>query len=81
VLFLLDAGQPSRRASASSCIEKLIGKSRDKIIFVITKRDIWSDDEREEALAYVRTRARQARQEPRSSSPSPPSAPSRASRR
>lgn len=54
VLFLLDAGQLLKESERVFLIEKLIGKSRDKIIFVINKADIWSPDEREEALAYVR---------------------------
>lgn len=55
VLFLLDAGQPLKESERVFLQEKLLGQSRDKIIFVVTKRDIWSDDEQTEALAYVRT--------------------------
>jgi small GTP-binding protein len=54
VLFLLDAGQLLKESERVFLLEKLIGKSRDKIVFVINKVDIWSPDEREEALAYVR---------------------------
>jgi ribosome biogenesis GTPase A/uncharacterized coiled-coil protein SlyX len=54
VLFLLDAGQPLKESERVFLTEKLLGQSRDKIIFVVTKCDIWSDDERAEALAYVR---------------------------
>lgn len=53
VLFLLDAGQLLKESERVFLLEKLIGKSRDKIIFVINKADIWSPEEREEALAYV----------------------------
>lgn len=54
VLFLLDAGQPLKESERVFLTEKLLGQSRDKIIFVVTKCDIWSDDERTEALAYIR---------------------------
>lgn len=54
VLFLLDAGQPLKESERVFLTEKLLGQSRDKIIFVVTKCDIWSDDERAEALAYIR---------------------------
>ncbi|MCS6900060.1 MAG: dynamin family protein [Myxococcales bacterium] len=54
VLFLLDAGQLLKESERVFLLEKLIGQSRDKIIFVVNKVDIWSPDEREEALAYVR---------------------------
>ena len=53
VLFLLDAGQPLKESERVFLTEKLLGQSRDKIIFVVTKCDIWSDDERTEALAYI----------------------------
>lgn len=55
VLFLLDAGQPLKESERVFLNEKLLGQSRDKIIFVVTKRDIWSDDEEVEALAYIRS--------------------------
>ncbi|MDI3290876.1 dynamin family protein [Polyangium sp. 15x6] len=55
VLFLIDAGQPLKESERVFLNEKLLGQSRDKIIFVVTKKDIWSDDEEEEALAYIRT--------------------------
>ncbi|MFO0586325.1 MAG: dynamin family protein [Polyangiaceae bacterium] len=54
VLFLLDAGQPLKESERVFLTEKLLGQSRDKIIFVVTKCDIWSDDERAEALTYIR---------------------------
>jgi small GTP-binding protein len=54
VLFLLDAGQLLKESERVFLLEKLIGKSRDKIVFVVNKADIWSADEREEALGYVR---------------------------
>ncbi len=55
VLFLLDAGQPLKESERVFLHDKLLGQSRDKIIFVVTKCDIWDEDERREALAYIRT--------------------------
>lgn len=54
VIFVLDAGQPLKESERLFLRDKLIGQSRDKIVFVVAKADIWSDTEREEALAYVR---------------------------
>ncbi|WP_437531301.1 dynamin family protein [Sorangium sp. So ce726] len=55
VLFLIDAGQPLKESERVFLQEKLLGQSRDKILFVVTKRDIWSQDEEVEALAYIRS--------------------------
>src|SRR3984885_9792811 len=55
VLFLLDAGQPLKESERVFLQEKLLGQSRDKIVFVVTKRDIWDEAEQVEALAYIRT--------------------------
>ncbi|APR85341.1 Putative ATP /GTP binding protein [Minicystis rosea] len=55
VLFLLDAGQPLKESERVFLQDKLLGQSRDKIVFVVTKRDIWDEAEQKEALAYVRT--------------------------
>jgi ribosome biogenesis GTPase A/uncharacterized coiled-coil protein SlyX len=55
VLFLLDAGQPLKESERVFLQDKLLGQSRDKIVFVVTKRDIWDEGEQKEALAYVRT--------------------------
>jgi small GTP-binding protein len=55
VLFLLDAGQILKESERQFLNEKLLKASRDKIVFVITKWDILSDDERTEALSYART--------------------------
>ncbi|WP_437317795.1 dynamin family protein [Sorangium sp. So ce385] len=54
VLFLIDAGQPLKESERVFLQDKLLGQSRDKILFVVTKRDIWSQDEEAEALAYIR---------------------------
>ncbi len=55
VLFLLDAGQPLKESERIFLQEKLLSQSRNKIIFVVTKRDIWDEAEEKEALAYIRT--------------------------
>jgi small GTP-binding protein len=55
VLFVIDAGQPLKESERVFLRDKLIGQSRDKIIFVVSKVDIWSDAEQAEALAYVRS--------------------------
>jgi predicted GTPase len=55
VLFLLDAGQPLKESERVFLQDKLLGQSRDKIIFVVAKKDIWSDDEQAEALIYIRS--------------------------
>lgn len=56
VLFVLDAGQPVKESERQFIQEQLIGKSRDKIVFVVAKSDLWSDVERTEALAYIEDR-------------------------
>lgn len=56
VLFVLDAGQPVKESERQFLEQQLIGKSREKIFFVVAKSDIWSPDERAEALTYVRSR-------------------------
>jgi small GTP-binding protein len=53
VLFLLDAGQILKESERVFLQEKLLKASRDKIIFVITKWDILSESERNEALNYA----------------------------
>jgi len=55
VLFVIDAGQPLKESERLFLRDKLLGQSRDKIIFVVGKADIWSEAERTEALAYVRS--------------------------
>ncbi len=56
VLFVLDAGQPVKESERQFLETQLIGKSRDKIVFVVAKSDIWTTEERDEALAYIRER-------------------------
>ncbi|HHH30682.1 MAG TPA: hypothetical protein ENK57_20390, partial [Polyangiaceae bacterium] len=54
VLFVIDAGQPLKESERLFLRDKLLGQSRDKIIFVVGKADIWKEGERDEALAYVK---------------------------
>jgi small GTP-binding protein len=54
VLFLLDAGQILKESERVFLEEKLLKASRDKIIFVITKWDQLSANERTEALQYAK---------------------------
>lgn len=54
VLFVLDAGQPVKESERQFLEKQIIGKSRDKVVFVVAKTDIWSDEERDEAVGYVR---------------------------
>jgi ribosome biogenesis GTPase A len=56
VLFVLDAGQPLKESEREFIEKQLIGKSRDKIVFIVAKADVWSEDERAEALSYIRAR-------------------------
>ncbi len=55
VLFVVDAGQPLKESERLFLRDKLIAQSRDKIIFVVAKADIWTEQERGEALAYIRS--------------------------
>jgi small GTP-binding protein len=54
VLFLLDAGQILKESERVFLNDKLLKGSRDKIVFVITKWDLLSPDDRREALAYAK---------------------------
>ena len=53
VLFLIDAGQPMKESEREFLQTQLIERSRDKIIFVVNKSDIWSPAEKDEALEYI----------------------------
>jgi ribosome biogenesis GTPase A/uncharacterized coiled-coil protein SlyX len=55
VLFLIDAGQPVKESERAFLHDKLLKQSRDKILFVVTKKDIWDSGEEAEGLAYVRS--------------------------
>jgi predicted GTPase/23S rRNA maturation mini-RNase III len=53
VLFLLDAGQILKESERVFLSEKLLKASRDKIVFVVTKWDLLTPDEQDQALAYA----------------------------
>lgn len=59
VLFVLDAGQPVKESERVFLEQQLLARSRDKIVFVVAKADIWSDAERAEALAWIEQRLSQ----------------------
>ncbi|HLK37380.1 MAG TPA: dynamin family protein, partial [Polyangiaceae bacterium] len=54
VLFLLDAGQILKESERVFLHDKLLKASRDKIVFIITKWDLLSGEERTEALSYAK---------------------------
>jgi ribosome biogenesis GTPase A len=54
VLFVLDAGQPVKESERQFLEKQIIGKNRDKVVFVVAKTDIWSAEEQGEAVQYVR---------------------------
>jgi len=54
VLFLLDAGQLLTASERIFLQEKLLGQSRDKIVFVVTKKDILSPSELDDVMKYAR---------------------------
>jgi small GTP-binding protein len=54
VLFLLDAGQILKESERVFLEDKLLKASRDKIVFVITKWDLLTPSEQEEALKYAK---------------------------
>ncbi|HQK20387.1 MAG TPA: dynamin family protein, partial [Polyangiaceae bacterium] len=53
VLFLLDAGQLIKESERVFLQDKLLGQSRDKIVFVVTKKDILDSQDLEQAMGYV----------------------------
>jgi len=65
VLFLLDAGQLVKESERVFLQQKLLGQSRDRIVFVITKRDILRPDELEQAVDYVHAQLRKLVDNPR----------------
>lgn len=65
VLFLLDAGQLVKESERVFLQQKLLGQSRDKIVFVVTKRDIFDDVELPQAMQYVQDQLGKLVNEPR----------------
>lgn len=54
VLFLLDGAQVLKQSERSFLEQRILRRSRDKLIFVLGKIDLLAPDEREEALRYAR---------------------------
>jgi small GTP-binding protein len=55
VIFLLDGAQVLKQSERAFLEEKILRRSRDKLIFVLGKIDLLAPEERDEALAYCRT--------------------------
>lgn len=54
VLFLLDSSQVLKQSERSFLEQRILRRSRDKLLFVIGKADLLSPEERTEATRYVR---------------------------
>lgn len=54
VLFLLDSSQVLKQSERSFLEQRILRRSRDKLLFVIGKADLLSPEERAEATRYVR---------------------------
>src|SRR5690606_428502 len=54
VLFLLDAGQALKDSEREFLSSHMLDGSRDRLIFVLGKMDLLSDDERSAVVAYVK---------------------------
>ncbi len=54
VLFLLDGAQVLKQSERAFLEERILQRSRDKLIFVLGKADLLTPEEREEALRYCR---------------------------
>jgi small GTP-binding protein len=54
VLFLLDGAQVLKQSERAFLEQRILRRSKDKLIFVLGKIDLLSAEEREEALTYCR---------------------------
>ena len=54
VLFLLDGAQVLKQSERAFLEQRILRRSKDKLIFVVGKADLLSPEEREEALRYCR---------------------------
>src|SRR6185312_8268904 len=54
VLFLLDGAQVLKQSERSFLEQRILRRSKDKLIFILGKIDLLSAEEREEALKYCR---------------------------
>jgi len=54
VLFLLDSSQVLKQSERSFLEQRILRRSRDKLLFIIGKADLLSPEEKAEAIRYVR---------------------------
>ena len=54
VIFLLDGAQVLKQSERAFLEQRILRRSKDKLIFVIGKADLLSPEEREEAVSYCR---------------------------
>ena len=54
VVFLLDASQALKESERSFLASRVLERSKDRMIFVVGKMDLLTDDERAEVVAYVK---------------------------
>src|SRR5215831_8070633 len=54
VLFLLDGAQVLKQSERAFLEQRILRRSRDKLIFILGKIDLLAPEEREEALKYCR---------------------------
>src|SRR5439155_20089803 len=54
VLFLLDGAQVLKQSERAFLEQRILKRSKDKLIFVLGKVDLLTPEEREQALAYCR---------------------------
>lgn len=64
VLFLLDGAQVLKQSERSFLEQRILRRSKDKLIFIVGKIDLLAPDEREEALSYCRTNLARVVEEP-----------------
>lgn len=64
VLFLLDGAQVLKQSERSFLEQRILRRSKDKLIFILGKIDLLAPDEREEALRYCRENLMRVVEEP-----------------
>ncbi|MBW2732202.1 MAG: dynamin family protein [Deltaproteobacteria bacterium] len=64
VIFLLDATQVLKQSERTFIQQRLLRRSRDKLLFVLGKIDLLDDEEREQALAFAEEHLAQIVTEP-----------------
>jgi small GTP-binding protein len=64
VLFLLDGAQVLKQSERAFLEQRILRRSKDKLIFILGKIDLLAPDERQEALEYCRTNLARVVEEP-----------------